>query len=48
MTGRSPKGITAQGSALGKDIPTNLRSERAKGRNERAFRWLLLRLQRAN
>ena len=31
-TGWKPNKNTAQGSALGKDIPTNLRSERAKGR----------------
>ena len=33
-TGWKPNKNTAQGSALGKDVPTNLRSERAKGRNE--------------
>ena len=44
----SPIRIQPRGSALGNIEWTNLRSERAKGRNERTFRWLLLRLQRAN
>ena len=43
----SPKRNTAQGNALGYIEASYLRSERAKGRNARAFLWLLLRLQRA-
>ena len=46
-TGWKPNRKLAQGSALGNIESGNLRSERAKGRNERVFYWLLLRLQRA-
>ena len=47
-TGWKPNKNTAQGSALGNSELSILRSERAKGRNERVFRWFLLRLQRAS
>ena len=48
MTGRSPKGITAQGSALGLSLLTNWRAVSATGASEMLVRSFLLLFQSAS